>query len=330
LFVLLLLLSSIDPAQTRSLLQAGLLALQQGRLPQARTDLEQAVKQSPQNPYIWVALAQVYLRSGDRPLATSAAATAEKDAGTDPVLFHALSMYYSEAGDAARANALEQKSVSLAEKDAAKSPEAAFRWAQVYLRREEFTPAADLLQAALQSFPNDPQLVLALGVARYGQRRFEDAIVAFLKVIRLDPTVEQPYLFIARILDQAGPHLQEITKDYEHWEAANPNSAKPKLVLAEALLVSDSRSARAEQLLRQSIALDPNDWEAHYQLGLVLANKHQYPQAAAELKRATELNPKEPMPHYHLARVYDRLGQPAQAAAERAIHQQLTATPVQK
>ncbi len=95
-------------------------------------------------------------------------------------------------------------------------------------------------------------------------------------------------------------------------------------MLAKVLLVSGPRSARAADLLRKSIALDPNNWESHYELGVLLAGTHDYRNAAAELTRSIELNGKEAMPHYHLARVYDRLGEPDRAKAERAIHQQLT------
>lgn len=339
-------------AQASALLQQGLVALKQNQLQEARADLEKARKLDPKNAYIWSALAEVYLRSKQPKLAAAAALTAEKDGGRDPLVCHALAIYYADAGEPARAAPLERKyagsgkgdshawsraaglylaagdvkeASALAQKAAAESPEAAFAWAQVFLRDQQVTPAADVIQAGLNAFPGNAQLILALGVARYGQRRFQDAITEFLQVIRLDPTAQQPYLFLGRILDQAGPHLGEITQDYERWEKANPNNAKAKLLLAKALLTSDDTSARAEALLRRSIELDANDWESHYQLGLLLSNKHQYKEAAGELLRATQLNAKEPMPHYHLARVYDRLGKPDLAKSQRAIHQQLTA-----
>src|SRR5207253_1190698 len=97
---------------------------------------------------------------------------------------------------------------------------------------------------------------LALGVTRYGQRRFDEAITAFLKVIQLDPTVEQPYLFLGRILEQAGEHLPEITKAYEGWATRERQNAKAQLLLVKALLAQDHRSERAQALLQKSIALD--------------------------------------------------------------------------
>ena len=35
-------------------------------------------------------------------------------------------------------------------------------------------------------------------------------MVAFLKVIQIDPTIEQPYIFLGRMLDQAGRILARL------------------------------------------------------------------------------------------------------------------------
>jgi tetratricopeptide (TPR) repeat protein len=163
-----------------------------------------------------------------------------------------------------------------------------------------------------------------LGVARYGQRRFEDAITAFLKVIAIDPQVDQPYVFLGKMLDQAGTHLPEITLAYEKWLAANPRNAMALMLLAKVRLASDSKDATAEGLLRKSILLDGKNWEAHYELGVLLEGKRDWAGAAASLKRSAELDGKQAMPHYHLARVYNRLGEGEKAKAERELHEKLT------
>lgn len=289
LFLLLLLLAS-DP---KALLQQGLVALQHNQLPEARSALEEASHLDPKNPYVWSSLAETYLRLNEPEKAESSAARAGKLGASNPVVTRALGMFY-------------------------------FEYAQQLLRNEDFTHAANVLETALKSDSQNAQLVLALGVARYGQRRFDDAIGQFLRVIEIDPTIEQPYLFLGRILDQAGAHLTKITQDYQDWAAKNPANAKAQLLLAKALLAADARDPKAEDLLRRSVALDGNDWESHYELGVVLAGKHEYQEAAAELMRSIELDPKQAMAHYHLARVYDRLGEPERAQAEREIHRRLT------
>jgi Flp pilus assembly protein TadD len=301
------LLPAADEVAANSLLQRGLVALQHGQIQQARKDLERASRENPKNPYVWSALAEVYAKAGEPKLAASSADTAQRIGGTNPVVSHVLGMFYSEI-----------------EKAAQQDPQVAFNWTQAFLEREDFARAAEIGQAGLTAHPNDAQLILASGVARYGQRRFEDAITAFLKVIEIDPAIPQPYLFLGRMLEQAGSHLDAITRDYERWVKREPQNPKGQLMLARALLATNSTDSRAEAALRKSIALDANDWESHYELGVLLAGKHEYAAAAEELNKSVALDPKQPMPHYHLARVYDRLGQPERAKAEREVHQKLT------
>jgi Flp pilus assembly protein TadD len=324
---LLLLLLVTDPKQAALLVQQGLRALQHGQLTQAQEALEQASRLDPNNAYAWASLAETYLRLKHPQQASAAAQTAEKVGSENPVITHALAIFYTESGDPARAFALAQTAENQQPSPANQHllGEAGFHYAQLLLRHQDFTHAADVISSAMQSDPHDAQLTLALGVARYGQRRFDDSVVAFLEVIHIDPALEQPYLFLGRMLDQAGPHLGEITALYESWASKNPQNAKAQLLLAKALLASDGHNQRAEGLLRRSIELNPNDWEPHYELGVLLASQHRYQQSAAELTRSIELDPKQSMPHYHLARVYDRLGQPERAKAEREAHERLTA-----
>ena len=335
-----------------SLLQQGLVALQHGQLTEARADLEEASRLDPSNPYAWASLAETYLQFKDTAKASDAAGRAEKLGSGNPLVSHALAMYYSESGQFAEAAKLEaqfaqsskadgnalsrvaslylragnvEKGLPFAEQAGAKGDQQiAFEYAQALLQKEDFTRAAEVIESGLKKHADDAQLVLALGVARYGQRRFEDAIQAFLRVIQIDPNVEQPYVFLGRMLDQAGAHLQEIKRADQSWAERFPQNANAQLVFAKALVEANNKDPQAEVRLRRSIDLDGSNWEAHYELGVLLENRHDYPAAAAELERTVELEPKQPMPHYHLARVYDRLGQPDRAKRERELHAQLT------
>ena len=286
LFLLALLLAT-DP-----LLERGLLALQHGQFAEARSALEEASRADPNNPYVWSSLAETYLRLEEPAKAASAAQAAEKSGAANPVVRQALAMFY-------------------------------FEFAQRLFQKQDFTQAADVLSGALRSHPRDAQLTLALGVARYGQRRFDDAVAAFLQVIQIDPKIEQPYVFLGKILDQASARLPDVTKASEKWASSNPNSAQAQLLLARVRLVNDPQDASAEGLLRKSISLDGNNWEAHYELGVLLEARRKYSESAEELRRAIELDPKQAMPHYHLARVYDRLGETERAKSEREVHQAL-------
>ncbi len=200
-----------------------------------------------------------------------------------------------------------------------------FEYTNALLRQQAFGQAADVAAEALKQHPDDPQLTLLLGVARYGQRRFEDAILAFLDVAKRNAELEQPYRFLGRLLEQAGPHLPEIITADRGFVARQPANGRAQLELAKALLQADHASPEAEGLLRRSLALNADDWETHFQLGVWLEGKRRYAEAADELKSSIALDPNQAMPHYHLARVYDRLGDTAQAETERKLHEQLSA-----
>lgn len=271
------------------------------------------------DPEAYQRVANLFLNAGDLPDALSAAEKAvaqHSSPAAENVLGRALIAAGKSADGEAHLNAAWQ--------GAQTDSRIAFDYVQVLLRAQNFDRASEVLTTALRTSPDDAQLILALGVARYGQRRFNDAITTFLKVIQIDKNIEQPYVFLGKMLDQAGDHLAEITRAYENWSSENPRNAEGLLLLAKARLASDSKDTTAEGLLNRSIVLDAKNWEAHYELGVLLEGKRDWAGAATELKKAAELDAKQAMPHYHLARVYDRLGNEEGAKVERELHEKLT------
>src|SRR5260370_50821 len=130
-----------------------------------------------------------------------------------------------------------------------------FDYAQALLHRGDFASSANVLGEGLRAHPKSSQLQLALGVARYGQRRFDEAIDSFLKTVRIDPSVEQPYIFLGRMLDQAGPRLAEIVNDYQAWNRRQPSNYLSSFLLAKALAAAGCEAATVGDLLRRSIRL---------------------------------------------------------------------------
>jgi tetratricopeptide (TPR) repeat protein len=354
LLFLFLAMAFAEPAALSTALQQGLMALRDGKLVDARTSFEAVVQQDPKNAFAWVSLAETCRRIGDNTAAYNAAQKAEQFGGNIPPVDHALASFYSQEGQLAHAAALEEKYAASPKVDPQAAlraaelyqragdrtnaervlkaawqrrindPLVAFGYAQVLLQKLDFAGAENAVSAASKANPNDPQLILVAGVAHYGERRFTDAIDNFLKVIAIDPSIPQPYEFIGKMMEQAGPRLPAIVEAFEIHAKNMPNDAMAYLVLAKAKLAVNSKDPAVETLLRRSAGLDPNQWESHYQLGVLLESKHDFEGAAKELKRSIAVDPQQPMPHYHLARVYDRLGDGEQAAAERKLHEQLS------
>lgn len=205
-----------------------------------------------------------------------------------------------------------------------------FDLGRLQLERGDFAGASATFGEARRRFPASAQMQLAYGVAAYGQRQFDEAIDAFLRVVRIDPAVEQPYVFLGRILDNAGGRLPEVTQALAAYHDRNPQSAQASVLYAQALaaqLEPQGFSPLAEQafaLTQAALQQRPDDAEAHYLAGCLLERKQDYPSALAELRKAIAANPGQAAAHFHLARVYERLGRKEEAERERDLHQKLT------
>jgi tetratricopeptide (TPR) repeat protein len=199
-----------------------------------------------------------------------------------------------------------------------------FQAAHARLLREQFDAAVKILERGCKRFGKSAQLTLALGVAYYGQRRFPEAAGAFIRTIDIAPEVQQPYVFLSKMLDQTNDRLGDIVPLFEKWASANPGDPLAQFVYAKGLLASGADPARPEQLLRASIRLKGDQWESHYELGVLLEKQRKFSDAATELERSAALNPSQADVHYHLSRVYDRLGRSDEAAGQREIHKRLT------
>lgn len=194
---------------------------------------------------------------------------------------------------------------------------------QALLRMGRFNDAASFLELARRKFDKSPQIELAYGVALYTQRRFGPAGDRFLRVIDLSPDVPQPYIFLARMIDQLPERLPEIRARAEAWLRMEPKNGFAPFVLARAGLTDPE----AKPLLLEAIRRDATVWEFPFELGQLLERERDFPGAAAAYEKAVALNPKMPEPHYRLARVYGRLGLAAKAARERTLHEKLLTQP---
>jgi tetratricopeptide (TPR) repeat protein len=229
------------------------------------------------------------------------------------------------------AEAAQQPETALAELrkavDLAPSDESfTFDLGQALLRHGDFAAALSVFDAARRRFSQSAQMELAYGVAAYGQRRFHDAIAAFLHVTQLDPSIEQPYVFMGKILENADDLMPQVLSRYAAWAAAEPGNYLPWFLHAKALDASSGDAATSLDELRRSIGINPNFWESHLELGIVLIQRRQWQEAASELSRAIALDKEKPAPHFQLARAYKQLGKREEAQAELAEFKRLSAS----
>ncbi len=324
LAVLLLLLaaaSSFDDS-----FRAGLLALQRGDLAAAQTSLEASSKLAPRDGRVWVALSQTYWRQHKNADAEEAAGKAAMLAPEDPAVLQSLAIYYSETQQTLKAAQAQAKYSGKAPGNSGardRAIELYFQAAQPLLDQQKFAEAEAVLKEGTARLPNSAQLELALGVACYGLRRFEEAADAFLRTIEIAPETEQPYTFLGKILDQIPGRLPQVAQRAAAYQAAHPESAVGYLLRAKALDAQSQEPETALRLLEKSLAIHDDDASAHFEKGTVLDRLRRFAEAAAEFERAAQLAPSDPATHYRLARDYDRIGKHEAAQAEREKHAQL-------
>ena len=276
----------------------------------------------PSDKTAWRRAAALYLQSGqyDRALLTG---TRGLGADDSQELHTVLGQAYEGKQDWEHAAAHLNAAVRLAPYE----ENAHFLLIQMYLGHEDFAHASEAIAEARKIFARSPQIELAAGVCAYGLRHFPEAVDQFLKTIALAPDVPQPYLFLARILDQASDRLSEVIERFRRYHDLHPDDAQACLLYAKALLAGiapggfPAEAEQAMQLLEHARSLDPNQADIHYQLGCLLERKREYAAAAAELERSAALDPRQPGVHFQLARVYERLGRKQDAARERDEHQ---------
>jgi tetratricopeptide (TPR) repeat protein len=306
--------------------RAGLMALQRGDLASAQTDLEAAGKLAPRVGRVWVALSQTYWRLHKDAEAEDAAGKAAALAPEDPVVLQSLVIYYSETHrtlKAAQTAAKYSAKVPDSRDSRERAIELYFDATRPLLDQQKFAEAAVILKEGVARLPDSAQLELALGVACYGLRRFDDAADAFLRTIEIAPETEQPYTFLGRILDQIPSRLPQVTQRFAEYQSAHPASAAGYLLHAKALDAQSLEPETALRLLEKSIAINAGDASAHFEMGTLLDRLQRFAEAAAEFERAVELASSDPAAHYRLARDYDRIGRHEAAQAEREKHARL-------
>lgn len=308
--------------------RAGLLALQRNDLAAAEENLAAAARLQPGNARVWVALARTWWKRDQPAKSEDAAAKAERLGAADPVVLSSLSILYADSGRILKAAEVQLKFCALAPNDASARTRAEalyFQAAEPLLQRQKFADAIAMLKPAAARLAGSAQLELALGVAYYGLRRFDDAAGAFLRTIAIDPEIERPYVFLGRFLGQIPDRLPELTQEFIRFETAHPEKATGYLLHAKALNAQSIEPETAGKLLDKALSLDDGDASAHFELGVVLERTRRPAEAVREFTRAAELDPKDSAAHYRLSRLYDRLGRPEDARREREIHARLVA-----
>ena len=287
---------AMNPRLTHALYGLGLLAVQEGKLEEARSRLVAAVEIAPHHSELHRLLAQVHQRLGDTAAAELAALRAraypEKSSVRDPVI------------EQLRDRAVSSRAHS--RRGLTRAREGRYAEAEVALRRvlalregnaRDFANLGGVLagqgrldeaiESYQQSLALNPEETLALNnlaLARMGQGRLDEAADHLRGALRIDPLYADAHFNLALVRQRQGA-LEQAMEHYREALRVNPVHRGAHNNLARALAERGALE-QAVELWRQVVEIDPLNLEGLYNLAQALAGRGEHAAAIGLLRQA--------------------------------------------
>jgi tetratricopeptide (TPR) repeat protein len=172
----------------------------------------------------------------------------------------------------------------------------------LYLYRQDYPKAAEVLKKGLAIDPHMPSASALLGIALFKSSNFSESRAALESALKINPEDDNAALFLAkdliylkdmdgasarlRILAQREPHNQEV------W-----------------YLLGQTYMQLSEQALARMNAIDPNSPLVHEVSGEMMEDMKNYQGAVVEYKKAVAMAPDQAGTHYRLGNIYWKLSQ---------------------
>jgi tetratricopeptide (TPR) repeat protein len=232
--------------------------------------------------------------------------------------------------------------------------------AEVRLDQGRWPEALTLLKGADALGGVSALRAVLMGLAESAQGRLDFAEPDFRKAIRLLPHYVAAHYFLARLLYTQN-HFDESIRESEQTITLSPCFVRAyenlglcyqgKLQLQEAkrsyldairceseggmrtewpmldlatMLIKDNQIPDTRKYLLQALAINPNNSQAVYEMGVLLEQTGDLRGALEEFKRATQLAPRSANAYYRMARIYGRLGYKSEERKDFALFRQIS------
>ena len=226
--------------------------------------------------------------------------------------------YYWAAGQSKNAEAMLQGAIALAPADARYRTELGDYYKQRGRDAESTSLAEKAYTDAVGADPKSATALVALGVFYKETGRGDKAIEAFRSAVAMTPAAVTYQYLIEGLIDKGD--VKEAAAGIAEMRKIK-NSDVSADFLEGRVNVAESRGSReklrkAEELFRKVTRLRSDYAPAHYQLGLVLAARGMYEDAAAEFQKASVAGSEAPGAAAALAETYMRSFQYDRAVAQ--------------
>jgi len=205
-----------------------------------------------------------------------------------------------------------------------------FNWGAELLVHRAAEPAIEVFSKGARLFPHSARMRIGLGVAAYAGGSYDRAAQRLCEASDLNPDDPNPYLFLGRIQSvEIGPS-EGLVQRLERFARLYPENAMANYYYALGLwkqqknLEDPQIAAQVEALLNKSVQADPNLGAGYLQLGIICAERNDFPGAVSYYEKAVKASPQLEEAHYRLLQAYQRTGEKSKAEQELEIYRTIT------
>jgi Flp pilus assembly protein TadD len=163
--------------------------------------------------------------------------------------------------------------------------------ARTLARNADYSSATGMWSQVVAQRPDHSRAWNYLGVSLSVDGRFEDAVQAYERALKIAPDAEESHVNLGKALVKVG-RFSEAVGHYREGLKTSPSDAKLRHSLAIAL----EKCGRIDEALaeyRETLRLNPTHPFASYNMGLALRAAGRYDEALAAFQRALQLNPSD-------------------------------------
>ena len=168
---------------------------------------------------------------------------------------------------------------------------------------------------------------MGVGVAAYALGSYDLAAQRLCEASDLDPSDEKPYLFLGKLQAVGSGLVPGVVERFERFERLRPENATATYYHALALWRRreghPEAAAQVEQLLLKTVDQDPRLAVGNLQLGILYADRKDWPKAIGALQRSVNADPELEEGHFRLANAYRMAGETGKAKVELEIYQRI-------
>ena len=205
-----------------------------------------------------------------------------------------------------------------------------FDWGAELLMHRAAEPAIEVFTKGNRLFPRSARMLVGLGIAWYARGSYDQAAQRLCEASDLNPDDPNPYLFIGKMQSAGSSHSQCLVERLERFARLQPENALANYYCGLSLWKrregpDDAQaSAQAESLLEKAVHLDPKLGVGHLQLGILYAERQDFPRAISSYQKASAASPGLEEAHYRLAQAYRRTGEKLKAQEELQLYEQIS------